>query len=52
MKDLAENLGIELNTEEFGNLVGLYMQAEKDFKASLEDLTDKNQQLTSKSTST
>ena len=48
MKDLAENLGIELNTEEFGNLVGLYMQAEKDFKASLEDLTDKNQQLTSK----
>lgn len=48
MKDLAENLGIEQNTEEFGNLVGLYMQAEKDFKASLEDLTDKNQQLTNR----
>lgn len=41
VKDLAKTLDIEPDTEEFGELVGLYMQSEKEFISSLQDVSDK-----------
>lgn len=42
MKSLASKLNIEPNTEEYGELVGMYMQSEKEYLSSINDAKDKD----------
>ena len=45
MKRVAEDLNIETNTQEFGELIGLYMQAEKEYRANVQDNNEKTANL-------
>ena len=45
MKSLAKTMGIEEDTEEYGTLVGLAMQAEKEYTSSIQNARVRRQEL-------